>query len=174
MLYVRTPEFSKIRSYTMAISIPLIATERYGISIFQEFKQTFSLLFCPKEMPYHCHPCQFNVLIVRMYKGTASACKMYRNEYRHWWLLPVILAAWAVEIRRIMIQGQPGQKLHKIPSQPIAVCGSTCLLSHTSRRSRSEGSWFQAILGKKIFKIVSQQKDGCSGEHLSFQQQHEA
>jgi hypothetical protein len=29
------------------------------------------------------------------------------------WLSPVIPAIWKVEIRRIVVQGQPGQKTHK-------------------------------------------------------------
>jgi hypothetical protein len=28
----------------------------------------------------------------------------------HWWLTPVILTTWEAEIRRIKIQGQPGQQ----------------------------------------------------------------
>jgi hypothetical protein len=32
---------------------------------------------------------------------------------RHWWLMPVILDIWEAKIRRLMGQGQPGQKIHK-------------------------------------------------------------
>jgi hypothetical protein len=28
---------------------------------------------------------------------------------RCWWCIPVILATWEAEIRRIVVQGQPGQ-----------------------------------------------------------------
>jgi hypothetical protein len=33
------------------------------------------------------------------------------------WLTPVILAAWESAIRRIVVQSQPGQIVHKTPSQ---------------------------------------------------------
>jgi hypothetical protein len=36
------------------------------------------------------------------------------------WFTLVILATKEAEIRRIMVQGQPGQIVHTIPSQPIA------------------------------------------------------
>jgi hypothetical protein len=35
------------------------------------------------------------------------------------WLIPVILATWEVKIRRITVQGQPGQKVQTTLSQPI-------------------------------------------------------
>jgi hypothetical protein len=41
------------------------------------------------------------------------------------WLKAAILATWEVEIRRIRVGGQPQQKVHKIPSQPmngVVVC----------------------------------------------------
>jgi hypothetical protein len=38
------------------------------------------------------------------------------------WLKPVILAIWEAEIRRINFQGQPGRKLTRPPSQPMARC----------------------------------------------------
>jgi hypothetical protein len=46
------------------------------------------------------------------------------------WLTLVILATWKTEIRKIMVQGQPGQIAHKIPSPKITRakmerCGSS-------------------------------------------------
>jgi hypothetical protein len=41
------------------------------------------------------------------------------KEARRQWLTPVILATWEAEIRRIMVRGQPRQKVGKTPSQPI-------------------------------------------------------
>jgi hypothetical protein len=37
-----------------------------------------------------------------------------------WWLKPVIPATQDAEIRRIEVQGQPGQKVHETPSKPMA------------------------------------------------------
>jgi hypothetical protein len=36
-----------------------------------------------------------------------------RFTARCWWLMPVILATWETEIRRIMVQGQPRKIVRK-------------------------------------------------------------
>jgi hypothetical protein len=33
-----------------------------------------------------------------------------------WWLKPVILADWEVEVRRILVRGKPGQLVFETPS----------------------------------------------------------
>jgi hypothetical protein len=40
----------------------------------------------------------------------------------------MILATWETEIGRIVVPGQPGEKVQETPSQPMARCGSECLL----------------------------------------------
>jgi hypothetical protein len=42
-----------------------------------------------------------------------------------WWLTPGILTISDVEIMRIAVQGEPGQKVSKVPFQPMACI---CLL----------------------------------------------
>jgi hypothetical protein len=49
--------------------------------------------------------------------GSSPALKKRRRrnkerKVRHWWLMPIILATWEAEIRRIAIPGQPGMKKH--------------------------------------------------------------
>jgi hypothetical protein len=51
--------------------------------------------------------------------------------------MPVILVTWEVEMRRITIQGQPGQKVSENPSQPIkAGHGGGCLSSQLCRKHK--------------------------------------
>jgi hypothetical protein len=49
------------------------------------------------------------------------------NKAGHWCLTHVILATCDAEIRRITVQGQPGQIVHETLSQPIARYGGDCL-----------------------------------------------
>jgi hypothetical protein len=44
-------------------------------------------------------------------------------------LIPVIPATWEAEMGRILHQKQPGQKVIKKASQPIAGCGGRCISS---------------------------------------------
>jgi hypothetical protein len=56
-------------------------------------------------------------------KKSLRACEFFR-------LTPVIPTTWEVEIGRIPVQGQPGQRVSKTPSQPIkAVHGGAHLPS---------------------------------------------
>jgi hypothetical protein len=43
-----------------------------------------------------------------------------KGRARHWWLMPMTLTTGEAEIRRNAFQGQPRQKGHKTPSQPVA------------------------------------------------------
>jgi DNA-directed RNA polymerase subunit N (RpoN/RPB10) len=54
-----------------------------------------------------------------MYSRTLGDLAKRHIQAGHWWLKPVILATWEAEIRRIKVQGQPGQIVHKIPSPKI-------------------------------------------------------
>jgi repressor of nif and glnA expression len=49
-------------------------------------------------------------------------------EDASWWLMPIILVTWEVEIGKIMVLVQPGQKVFEIPSQPkmLGVVVSAC------------------------------------------------
>jgi hypothetical protein len=49
--------------------------------------------------------------------------------------MTVILATWEAEIRRITVQGQPGEKVSKIPFQSIAEHGGSWWLMPTTARS---------------------------------------
>jgi hypothetical protein len=51
---------------------------------------------------------------------------------KHSWALglkPIILAPWEAEIGRIIVQGQPGQKVYESPSQQKKPRGSATYLS---------------------------------------------
>jgi hypothetical protein len=89
--------------------------------------------------------------------------------------LPVILATWKAEIGRIVVTGQPEQKVNRTPYQPISGHSGVCLFAQLHRRLGWGRSWFQAILGKKKKKIVcetpsQQKKAGSGGMYMSSQQ----
>jgi hypothetical protein len=64
-------------------------------------------------------------------------CKCQDKGGQAWWFIPAILATWEVEIKRIVAQGQFGQKVHKTPYQPIKVgCGSIYLSSQLRRKDK--------------------------------------
>jgi hypothetical protein len=86
-----------------------------------------------------------------------------RKQKNSWllWLKPIILATWEVEIGRIMIQGQPRQKVSKTPSQPMTGYGGTCLSFQLCWKAQVGRSWFQADPGTKqepISKIINAKK----------------
>jgi hypothetical protein len=49
-------------------------------------------------------------------KTVSQKQKKKTQKTRHWWLTSVIPATWEADIRRIEVQGQPGQKVFKTPS----------------------------------------------------------
>jgi hypothetical protein len=67
-----------------------------------------------------------------------GVCNKSLGKAGHWWLTPVILAVQETEIRRIMVQSQPGQIVRKRLSQKI---------HHTHNRAgrvaQGEGSEFK-------------------------------
>jgi hypothetical protein len=65
-----------------------------------------------------------------MYSRMFNIIPKILDDYQVQWLMPVILATWKVEIQRVWVRAQPGQKVLEIPSQPRkAECGAVCLSS---------------------------------------------
>jgi hypothetical protein len=54
---------------------------------------------------------------------TKSYVKLKKLFGHAWRLKPIILSTREAEIRRIMVQGQPRQKVYKTSSQPMIGCG---------------------------------------------------
>jgi hypothetical protein len=59
------------------------------------------------------------------------------------------------EIGRITVQEQPRQKVHEMPSQPMARCGGMHLPSQLCKEAEIGRI---AVLGKKLMRLSSQQK----------------
>jgi hypothetical protein len=57
------------------------------------------------------------IFIALIYKNKFT---LFKPTSQTQWLMPVIPATWEAEIGRIRVGGHPEQKLHEIPSQPIA------------------------------------------------------
>jgi hypothetical protein len=46
-----------------------------------------------------------------------------------WWLTPVIPVTWEAEIRRFVVEGQPGEKVRETLSLPVIGCSGVGLSS---------------------------------------------
>jgi hypothetical protein len=86
--------------------------------------------------------------------GASVDCGKREVRAGDWWLMPGILAAWEVEIRRARVQGQPRQKAFKTLFQPIAGHSGVCLSSQLHGRLGSGGPQFQVSLGEKVCREV--------------------
>jgi hypothetical protein len=49
-------------------------------------------------------------------KKHVSASVFKPDLARHQWFMPVIIATWEAEIRRLTVQGHPGQRIHETSS----------------------------------------------------------
>jgi hypothetical protein len=63
------------------------------------------------------------------------------------WLTPVILATWRVEIWRILVQDQSGQKTHKISSELMARLSGSWISSQLLHKVQTGGAGVQPYLG---------------------------
>jgi hypothetical protein len=78
-----------------------------------------------------------------------QAKKPWKEGVQAQWFMPIIPATWEVEIERITVWGQPGQKVRKAPFQSIGwVVEHTCGPSCTGGLSRR--TVVQTSLGKKM------------------------
>jgi hypothetical protein len=90
---------------------------------------------------------------------------------RHQWFLPVILTTWEAEIGRIIVQGQPRQKVCKTPFKPIAGHSSIHLSFQSVQTAKVERLMVPGQPRQKTFQelILMGKKTGCGGTHLLFQ-----
>jgi hypothetical protein len=61
-----------------------------------------------------------------------------KQKSQAWWLMPVILAIWKSDMWRIVVQGQPKQKVHKHPTstEETMVWWCTCHPSDGGKHER--------------------------------------
>jgi hypothetical protein len=55
---------------------------------------------------------------------------------RAWWLTPVILPTSKIEIKRIMVQGQPRQKVTETPKHKLSMVVQVCNPSYAESRGK--------------------------------------
>jgi hypothetical protein len=82
----------------------------------------------------------------------------------HQLLMPVILATWKAEIRRIAVRGLPSQKVSKTPCQPIVGGHSGMSLSSQAiQKARIRRIVFPGWSGQNIMPYLqnNQSKKGC-------------
>jgi hypothetical protein len=104
-------------------------------------------------------------------RGLVQPCITKKTNKRSWiqWLMPVILASWKSEIKRIMVWGQSGKKKKKVfgtSSQWAVVCayhpsdGRKCKIDLCSRpvwaKSLCYFAYFQNYQSKKSWKCDQQ------------------
>jgi hypothetical protein len=63
--------------------------------------------------------------------------------------MPVIPVTWEVEIGRILVQGQPGEKVSETTSQPISGSLQHVLVISAMKEAQVGGSWSEVSPGQK-------------------------